>query len=420
MRMKIAIIGTGISGNIATYLLNAEHDITVYEKNSYIGGHSRTLEIDYSGKKIAVDTGFIVFNYRNYPLLTGMFKHLGVKVDKSDMSFAATINNGWLEYNAQSPLKLFAQKRNWLRPQYWGMIRDILKFFKAAKSILETNDTSRTLGEFVNDLKLGKWFQQYFLLPMGGAIWSCPVEQMLQFPAHTFVRFFDNHGLLTVNDQPQWYTVDGGSKNYVAKLTESFVDKIRLNSAVKKVTRKNGKVQITDEHGQTEIYDQVIFASHADETLRMLSDASDAEQEILGAFEYQENTAYLHRDVALMPKNKNCWASWVYLSEQKQDKQPHISLSYWMNLLQNIDYNYPLFVTLNPAKAPKDELTFNKHIFHHPVFTVKAIEAQEKIAQIQGQQNTWFCGAYQRYGFHEDGMLSGVKVAQALGAKLPW
>lgn len=418
--MKIAIIGTGISANIASYMLNQQHDITVYEKNSYIGGHSRTLSVDYDGKQINVDTGFIVFNYRNYPLLTGMFEHLGVAVEKSDMSFAASINDGWLEYNAQSLSKLFAQKRNILRPKYIGMLLDINKFFKAAKVILETEDSTKTLGQFVDELRLGDWFKKYFLLPMGGAIWSCPVEQMLDFPAYTYVLFFENHGLLTVNDQPQWYTVSGGSKKYVEKLTASFADKIKLNCGVREVFRRDGKVEIIDELGNIEVYDHVVIGAHGDESLAMLADASEDEKAVLGNFKYQKNIAYLHRDESLMPKRRKAWASWVYLSEAQEDKNPHISLTYWMNLLQNIDDKYPLFVTLNPASPPEPELVFNKHEFTHPVFTNAAIASQKQIEKIQGQRNTWFCGAYQRYGFHEDGMMSGVAVAEKLGAKLPW
>lgn len=420
MSMKIAIIGTGISSNIASYLLSKVHDITVYEKNDYVGGHSRTLTIDYDGKEIPVDTGFIVFNYRNYPLLTGMFKHFGVEVEKSDMSFAASINNGWLEYNTQSLGKLFAQKKNLFRPKYIGMLKDITKFFKASKVILESEDSTTTLGEFVEELELGQWFKDYFLLPMGGAIWSCPVEQMLEFPAYTYVRFFENHGLLATEGQPQWYTVTGGSKNYVSKLTEGFKDKIRLNCGVSKVTRKNGKVEIIDEQGNTEAYDHVVMGSHGDESLNLLADASDDEKTILGNFKYQKNIAYLHRDKSLMPKNKNAWASWVYLSEEKEDNNPNIAVSYWMNLLQNIDNKHPLFVTLNPAKEPNPELVFNKHEFYHPVFTNEAIASQKQIDKIQGVQNTWFCGAYQRYGFHEDGIMSGVAVAKELGVDVPW
>lgn len=418
--MKIAVIGTGISGNIASYLLNQENDITVYEKNNYIGGHSRTLNIDYDGKDIAVDTGFIVFNYENYPVLTAMFEHLGVEVEKSDMSFAASINNGWLEYNTQSLPLLFAQKKNLFRPKYLGMLRDITKFFKASKVILANEDSATTLGEFVEELKLGQWFKDYFLLPMGGAIWSCPVEQMLDFPAYTYVRFFENHGLLATEGQPQWYTVTGGSKSYVSKLTDSFKDRVKLNCGVEKIIRKDGKVEITDQNGKTEIYDHVVLGSHGDESLRLLADATEDEKDILSNFTYQKNIAYLHRDKSLMPKNRNAWASWVYLSEEKKDKKPDIAVSYWMNLLQNIDYNYPLIVTLNPAKPPKEGLTFNKHEFYHPVFTNGAIKSQKEIDKIQGKHNTWFCGAYQRYGFHEDGAMSGLAVAQALGAKVPW
>ncbi len=255
---------------------------------------------------------------------------------------------------------------------------------------------------------------------MGGAIWSCPVEQMLQFPAYTYVRFFENHGLLATAGQPQWYTVAGGSKNYVSKLTASFKDKVRLNCGAAKVTRQNGKVEVVDEQGNSAIYDHVVMGSHGDESLQLLSDASEDEKDILGVFKYQKNTAYLHRDISLMPKNKKAWASWVYLSEERENNNPDIAVSYWMNLLQGIDNKRPLILTLNPQTPPNDELVFNKHEFYHPVFTNEAIASQKRIGEIQGVQNTWFCGAYQRYGFHEDGMMSGVAVAKKLGADLPW
>lgn len=418
--MKIAIIGTGISANIAAYLLNAAHDITVYEKNAYIGGHSRTLSVQHGEKQIDVDTGFIVFNYRNYPILTGMFKHLDVAVEESDMSFAASINKGWLEYNTQTTAGIFAQKRNLLRPQYLLFLRDILKFFKASKQILDAQDYTTKLGDFSDQLGLGNWFKRYFLLPMGGAIWSCPLEQMLEFPAYTFVRFFDNHGLLAREGQPQWFTVSGGSKNYVKKLTASFAEKIRLNCGATKIVRVDGKVQVTDATGATEVFDQVVIGAHGDEALELLAAPSADEQQILSQFTYQTNIAYLHSDESLMPKNRKCWASWNYLSDAKQDQAPDIAVSYWMNLLQNIDKKYPLFVTLNPTTPPAPEKTFNRHEFAHPVFTTAAIAAQKELPKIQGVNNTWFCGAYQRYGFHEDGAMSGVAVAKQLGAEIPW
>lgn len=417
--MKIAIIGSGISGNVAAWLLNQHHDITVYEKNRYIGGHSRTLTIQHQGQAVDVDTGFIVFNHRCYPLLKGLFEHLGVATEKSDMSFGATIHDGWLEYGTHSLNTLFGQRRNLLRPAYWEMLRDILRFFKVAREMLEQGDVDTTLGEFVAKHRFGQWFKKYYLLPMGGAIWSCPVQQMLEFPAATFLRFFDNHGLLSPDGQLQWYTVSGGSKRYVDALTAPFRDKVRLGCGVVRVARVKGKVEVTDTNGNVDTYDQVVMASHADETLAMLEHPTEDEQRLLSAFAYQNNTAYLHKDASFMPKRKSCWSSWVYRSHERRDTRD-ISLTYWMNNLQNLDTESPIFVTLNPTKPPAAEDVYDVHQFSHPVFTREAIAAQQELPHIQGKAQIWYCGAYTRYGFHEDGMMSGVAVAEALGAPLPW
>lgn len=413
--MKIAIIGSGISGLGAAYLLHGHHDITVYEKNPTVGGHSRTLKVDGT----AVDTGFIVFNYQNYPLLTGLFKHLQVPVQKSDMSFAASIANGWLEYSTASPAGLFGQPSNLIRPAYWKMLADILLFFRKSPRFLERGQ-SITLGECIKELQLGEWFTRYFLLAMGGAIWSCPLEKMLQFPASTFIRFFQNHGLLTIADQPQWYTVTGGSEQYVSRLTAGFRDKIRTDCAVVKVTRSENSISVEDSQGKTSTFDHVIFACHADQALRMLAQPSADETRLLGAFQYQANRAILHGDSSFMPNRRRCWASWVYRVEQRVDTLPAISLTYWMNQLQSLTPEKPLFVTLNPGRMPDPQLTHDDHWFEHPVFDAAAIGAQAELHKLQGQQNSWFCGAYHRYGFHEDGLASAVEVARQLGADVPW
>ncbi len=416
--MKIAIIGSGISGLGAAYLLNsAGHDITVYEKNHYIGGHSRTMEVEMEGKKIPVDTGFIVFNYRNYPELTGMFKHLDVAVEKSDMSFGASIKNGWFEYGTQKTSAIFTQKRNLLRLQFWKMMRDIFKFNANAKKYINSNIT---LGECLEELKLGEWFKNYYLLAMGGAIWSTPTNGMLGFPARSFIRFFDNHGLITIKDQPQWYTVTGGSREYVKKLTASFKDKILLSCGAEKVIRENNKVTVIDTNGNKTEFDQVVFACHSDQVMKILQNPTKDEKSIIGAVKYQPNKAVLHCDESFMPKRKGAWASWVYLSENEKDNRPQVCLSYWMNRLQNIKSKKPIIVTLNPSRQPEKSKIFDEHIFEHPVFDEPAIGAQEKVCKIQGLNNTWYCGAYLKYGFHEDGFASGVKVAEKLGATIPW
>jgi predicted NAD/FAD-binding protein len=416
--MKIAIIGAGISGLGAAYLLSPEHDITLYEKNDYVGGHSRTVIAPVSEtKKLPVDTGFIVFNDWNYPHLMGLFKTLDVPYQKSTMSFGVCIDKGWLEYASGG---LLAQKINILRPAYWRMIFDIIKFNKQAPAYLEKNSTI-TLKECLRHLGMGPWFTNYYILAMGASIWSCPVDSILDFPAKTFVQFFKNHGLLNIKNRPQWYTVTGGSREYVRRILEKCPQTLRLNMAAVSVTSlADGRVSIGDIQGQQEIYDHVIFACHADEAVQIFKNPTDDQKNVIGSFRFQENAIVLHGDCSFMPKRKKCWASWVYLSEQREDKNTTVSLSYWMNNLQSLDFDFPLIVTLNPERQPKADLVYDRHVFMHPIFDDKAIEAQKRIPEIQGQNNIWFCGAYQRYGFHEDGLLSAVHVAKALGARVPW
>ena len=417
--MKIAIIGSGISGLGAAYLLHPHHKITLYEQNSTLGGHSRTVEIETEDGRTPVDTGFIVFNHRNYPLLTGLFEHLDVPTVKSDMSFGVSINDGWFEYGTKHWSGLFAQKANLLRRDYWHMLRDIIRFNRQAGKYLQA-ENSLTLGECLDQLGMGEWFRDYYLLAMGGAIWSTPLEQMLAFPAQSFLRFFDNHGLLTVNDQPQWYTVQGGSREYVKRLSASFSDRIRLDCGVTSVTRQEDGVLVEDRQGNSERYDQVIFACHSDQALALLRNPTAQEKAIIGAVRYQRNEAVLHRDVRLMPKRKGAWSSWVYLSERRKDNSNAVSLSYWMNNLQPLATKTPVIVTLNPGIEPEDELVDDRHWFEHPVFDEAAIQAQKKLPTIQGANRIWYCGAWQRNGFHEDGLWSAVNVAKAVGAELPW
>ncbi len=418
-RKKIAIIGTGISGLGAASLLHPHHDITVYEKNDYIGGHSRTVEVNTKDGVVPVDTGFIVFNNRNYPLLTRLLTHLQVPIADSDMSFGVSINNGWLEYGTRKPANIFAQKRNLLRPDFLGMIADILRFNKSAGLYLH-KDSSFTLGDCLDDLGMRPWFRNYFLLAMGGAIWSMPLADMLKFPARTFIRFFENHGLLTINDHPQWHTVVGGSREYVRRITEPFQERIHVGCGVSKVIRNDSGAIVEDLNSETQTFDEVIFACHADQALAMIDSPSIQEQKILSAFTYQPNRAVLHSDTSFMPARRNAWSSWVYLSEDKSDNNPCVSLSYWMNNLQPLATDQPLIVTLNPGREPAAELIHDDFMFEHPVFDAAAIESQSHIEGIQGHNRLWFCGAYQRYGFHEDGLGSAVALAERMGVFPPW
>jgi uncharacterized protein len=415
--MKIAIIGAGISGLGAAYLLNPHHDIRVYERNACAGGHSRTIEVPaYQGNPVPVDTGFIVYNERNYFHLTRLFRHLDVPVQKSAMSFGASIQDGWLEYSSTG---LFAQKSNLVRPAFWGMVRDILSFNRAALACVQ-EDEEISLRECLDKLQMGEWFRRYYLQAMGAAIWSCSVETIEQFPARTFLQFFENHGLLTINDHPQWYTVEGGSRSYVARLTKPFADKIVTGCAVRAVKRHTQGVQVVDRSGRAEDFDKVVFACHADEVLTLLEAPSTLERDILGSFRYQDNEIYVHRDESFMPRRKACWASWNYLSQEKKDSAPSVSLTYWMNNLQNLKTDHALLVTLNPGQIPEEGKIYERHRFSHPIFDLPAIRAQKRIGEIQGRDNAYFCGAYQRYGFHEDGLLSAVNVAVLFGITPPW
>jgi predicted NAD/FAD-binding protein len=415
-QMKIAIIGTGISGLGAAYLLAPEHDITLYEKNACVGGHSRTIDVAMGDKTAPVDTGFIVFNNWNYPNLLGLFKQLNVPFQKSEMSFGVSVDKGWLEYGSGG---MFAQKLNFLRPAYYKMLADIVRFNKQAPAYIEKN-TDISLQYCLDEMKMGTWFRRYYLLAMGAAIWSCPIETIMQFPAQTFLRFFKNHGLLSINNRPQWYTVTGGSREYTSRLSAALTDKIKLECGAHSVRRQDNGITITDTQGSIETFDQVIFACHADEALNMIEAPSEQTSQILGAFDYQDNHVVTHSDTSFMPQHKKCWSSWVYLSETREDKKQSVSLSYWMNNLQSLDPDYPVLVTLNPGRRPREESIMDEHVFSHPIFDLKAIKAQEKIKDIQGKDGLWFCGAYQRYGFHEDGLLSAVNVAKSMGARIPW
>lgn len=415
---KIAIIGTGISGLSAAYLLSRRHEVTIYEKQARLGGHSRTLSVDYGDSSIAVDTGFIVFNERNYPNLTALFRQLDVPIKNSDMSFALTVGEGWLEWGAKDLAAIIAQRRNLIRPRFLKLFADVLRFNRDAISEVEAAPGVSVDG-LIRRMGLGDWFRRHYLLPMAGAIWSCPPHQMLEFPARSLIHFFANHNLMSFSGQPQWLTVDGGAQVYVERIADLLGDRVRLACGAVRVARPFGKVEIADTRGETAAYDDVVFACHSDEALALLDDPTAAEHEALGAIRYQPNIAVLHKDPGFMPKRKACWASWVYNSDGVGD-EPAICVTYWMNSLQGIDERHPLFVTLNPTRKIAPEDVFDIHECAHPVFDFGAVAAQKKIDAMQGVHNTWFCGAYLGHGFHEDGLVSAMRVAEQLGVRAPW
>jgi predicted NAD/FAD-binding protein len=347
-----------------------------------------------------------------------MLRHLGVGVHPSNMTFAASIQDGWFEWGAENLNTVIGQRRNMLRPAFYAVCRDVMRFNTRAVETVERHP-GLSLEGLIRKLGLGEWFRRYYLLPMGGAIWSCPLSQMLEFPARTFVRFFQNHGLLAFTGQPQWYTVTGGAQNYVRRLTAPFATRIRTGCAVSRVRRFPGGVEVIDHKGEPEKFDHVVFACHGDEALAALGDADEIERRTLGAFHYQRNDVVLHRDAKVMPRRRRVWAAWNYRSDGEGENAA-ISVSYWMNRLQDIDPACPIFVTLNPARPIANQDVFDRHVFDHPVFDSAAMTAQGRLHAMQGMRNTWFCGAHLRHGFHEDGLWSAVQVATRLGAAIPW
>lgn len=418
---RVAIIGSGISGLASAYFLSEKYDIKLYEKHDYLGGHSNTVTVNYDEKQIAVDTGFIVFNHQTYPNLVNFFKLLKVDYKKSNMSFAIKIDGGKIEYAGTNLASVFAQIKNLFNGKFLRMLFDIVIFNKKAAAILDRKfDPSYSLKDFLDELGVKKYFRNFYLLPMSAAIWSCPIEKMLTYPAQSFVRFFKNHGLLTTSNQPQWYTVEGGSIEYVKKINAKIADKVSLNDFVISVDKNHeGKLVVKSEKSE-EIFDKVVIAAHGDQALGMLPNSTKEQFKVLSNFKYQKNLAVLHKDKNVMPKAKKAWASWVYSKSCKAPNNEQLSVTYWMNNLQGIDQNYPLFVTLNPNETINQKDIFSTFVYEHPVFDASAVMAQDEIEKIQGIDGIYFCGAYQKYGFHEDGLASALKVVNALGVKASW
>jgi len=412
--VKIAVIGAGISGNYAAYKLSKNHGVTVFEKRERLGGHSATIDIDYDGQQIAVDTGFIVYNELNYPGLTQLFAELGVETNQSNMSFAFSsaynIKSGGLEWSGDSMDTIFAQRKNLVRPSFWMMLKEILRFNKIANNCDLGNDATESLGNWLKRHKFSENFKNNYLIPMGAAIWSTPSKAMNDFPAKSFLNFFINHKL-TYQDRPEWRTVTGGSREYVKKLVAATPADFRVNSEVTKVTRRDSQIQIyINNENVFETFDAVVFAAHTNHTLALLDDADAQEQKILSDIKYLPNQVYLHRDRRLMPKREKVWSAWNYLHNKDEKNNIIVTVSYWMNRLQNINKKYPLFVTLNPPEPPASELIFGYFEYDHPQFDRKAFAAQSNLASIQGNRNTWFCGAWAGCGCHEDGLQSARKI----------
>jgi hypothetical protein len=415
-RKRIAVIGAGISGMGAAERLAVTHDVVLIEAEPRLGGHARTVVAGKRGDQ-PVDTGFIVFNYATYRRLTALFDRLDVPVVESTMSFGASFRGGALEYGLEGAGAFFAQKRNLLNPEFWRMLQDIFRFNTGALEACQ--EPGLTIDDLTRKMRLGQYFRDYYLAPFSGAIWSMPVEQVLEFPARALVTFFKNHGLLGYDAQHQWYTVKGGSAVYVSRLERSLRTKgvdVRLGAPVAGVRRIPEGVEVRIRGAEWEFFDEVVLATHSDDALRLLSDADEVERSDLGAIAYQPNDIILHADTSVMPRRRAVWSSWNY-TEARVKRVGQIDLTYWMNSLQPIPESDPHFVTLNTTRPIRDELIYDQVTLRHPVYDLEALAAQGRVRAGNGRRNTWFCGAWMRQGFHEDGLASGLEVAEAICAR---
>jgi len=408
--MRIAIIGTGIAGAVAARWLHRRHDITVYDGAGHIGGHTHTHRIELDGEVQHVDTGFIVYNHRTYPLFTGLLADLGVPSHESSMSFSVRNERTGLEYNGTSLDGLFAQRGNLVRPSFLRMVADIVRFNREAPRLLDTDDAEITLGDFIATGRYSSAFRDDYLVPMGAAIWSTDPERMLTFPARFFIRFLGNHGMLTVNDRPVWRVISGGSARYMDRLVAPWRDRIRLHTPVHQVRRVRDGVMLSTGGASPERFDHVVLACHADEALRLLADPSPAEREILGALPFQRNEAVLHTDASLLPRRRRAWAAWNYhvLPEGGQ----RVALTYNMNILQGLKSRNTFCVTLNRTGAIDPRRVLKRLTYDHPLFTSRGVAAQQRHREISGVRRTHYCGAYWRNGFHEDGIVSALQAVQ--------
>jgi uncharacterized protein len=406
--MKIAVIGSGIAGNVVAHRLYRAHEITVYEAASNVGGHTDTHSVEQDGRRYRVDTGFIVFNHRTYPHFTALLEELGVESQESSMSFSVRDDASGIEYNGTTLNSLFAQRRNLLRPSFLGMIRDILRFNRAAPALLAQPGGELPLGEFLTRERYGRAFVEHYIVPMGAAIWSTDPDAMLGFPARFFVKFLHNHGMLSVNDRPGWRTIQGGAARYVEKLAAPWRDRIRLNTPVEWLRRLPAGVIVKARGHEAARYDCAFLACHSDQALALLADPSSAEREVLGAIPYQRNEAVLHTDTRMLPRNRLAWAAWNY-HMRRGDHGP-VAVTYNLNTLQRLDAPTPFLVTLNRSDAIDPARVIKRLTYHHPLFTPAGVSAQARQAELNRGRRTYFCGAYWRNGFHEDGVVSALEA----------
>ena len=409
---NIAIIGSGIAGLTSAYLLSKKHRVTVFEKAPIIGGHTATVDINLDGKSYAIDTGFIVFNNKTYPNFLMLLDELGIEKQATEMSFSVKNPSSNLEYNGHNLNTLFAQRRNILNPRFWYLIKEILRFNKLCKATHQKNQyqPNETLRHFLTAHDFSDYFSEHYILPMGAAIWSSSLAEMNQFPLQFFIKFFNNHGLLNITDRPQWYVIPKGSRRYLAPLTQRFSNNIYVNSDIKKVTRDNKKVQLHFSDNSIQVFDDVVIACHSDQALALLGDANEEESKILADMPYSENKVVLHTDKTLLPKKEIAWASWNY--QLTNDKKRPACVTYNMNILQGLSSEHTFCVTLNQTELIDKNKILREFVYHHPVYNITSLNAQQKRMNICGKQHTHFVGAYWYNGFHEDGVKSAIDVAK--------
>ncbi len=417
-RLRLAVIGTGVSGLSAAWLMHPRHDVAVYERAGRIGGHSNTVSLLLDGVEVPVDTGFIVYNTATYPNFVELLRVLGVESHETDMSFSASLQGGRIEYSGSGLAGLFAQRSNLLRPRFWGMLAELVRFYRqAARDCRGAMAEETTLGAYLAAGRFGAAFRDHHIVPMASAIWSAAPAEILNNPAAAFLRFHDNHGLLKLAGRPMWRTVVGGSQSYVARLVRPLKDRIRVRTGAVRIGRVGGKVVVVDAEGGREVFDHAVVATHADDALALLAEPTARERALLGAFRYSRNEAYLHLDETLMPRRRAAWSSWNFVSDTVAPDRA--SVTYWMNALQRLPTRRNVFVTLNPGRAPKSVLRVES--YDHPIFDAAAIRAQKDLLSLQGEGGVWFCGAHFGAGFHEDGLQAGLAVAEQLGGvRRPW
>lgn len=420
VKQRIAVVGAGISGLATAWLLSRTHDVTLYEAGTYLGGHTHTVDVALEGRTYPVDTGFLVFNEKTYPNLIALFALLGVESVETEMSFAVSLERPYLEWAGSNLATIFGQKRNLVRPQFWRMLSDILRFNRESTAWLAAAPrTDVSLREYLESNRYSAEFSDWYLLPMAAAIWSCPTGQMLDMPLATFVRFSQNHGLLQVFDRPMWRTVKGGGREYVRRIAAQLED-IRLACPVVAVRRDAAGLAVLHARGEDH-FDQVVMACHSDQSLQILGGTtSPAQQEVLAAIRYQSNRAVLHTDRNLLPRNRKLWSAWNYFAGEGTPGHQPVGVSYLINRLQPLPFDTPVVVTLNPVREPDPRRVIAEFDYEHPVFDRAAIEAQQRLDSVQGEGGIWLAGAWRRYGFHEDGLMSALAVANRLGVRAPW